>query len=139
MSRTRTRSLIRRGGDRLAKLDQQTVAHQAILQAVRVAIPKRFDPERAQDLDATFELRVRDPRGRAPARMALRVAGGRCEVSSGPASAAGATATLGADDMIRLVSGAVGWPELLSSGRLELAGDPFLALRFPTLFRLPVR
>jgi hypothetical protein len=41
--------------------------------------------------------------------------------------------------MIRLVSGAIGWPELLSSGRLELTGDPFLALRFPTLFRLPAQ
>jgi hypothetical protein len=41
--------------------------------------------------------------------------------------------------MIRLASGAVGWPALLSSGRLEFSGDPFLALRFPTLFRLPAQ
>jgi hypothetical protein len=39
--------------------------------------------------------------------------------------------------MVRLVSGAVGWPELLSNGRLVMSGDPFLALRFPILFRLP--
>ena len=31
------------------------------------------------------------------------------------------------------------WPELISSGRFELSGDPFLALRFASLFRLPVR
>jgi hypothetical protein len=81
---------------------------------------------------------VRDPRGGDPRRFELRVADGRCEVTAGPARAPGATATLGADDLIRLASGAAGWPELLSSGRLELSGDPFLALRFPALFRLPV-
>jgi hypothetical protein len=44
----------------------------------------------------------------------------------------------GSEDLILLASGAVGWPELLSSGRFELTGDPFLALRFASLFRLPV-
>jgi hypothetical protein len=33
----------------------------------------------------------------------------------------------------------VTWPELISSGRFELSGDPFLALRFASLFRPPVR
>lgn len=40
-----------------------------------------------------------------------------------------------AQDAIRVA--AVGWPELMPSRRLVLAGDPFLALRFPSLFRLP--
>jgi hypothetical protein len=35
------------------------------------------------------------------------------------------------------VSGAATFPQLLASGRLELAGNPFVALRFPGLFRLP--
>jgi hypothetical protein len=38
-----------------------------------------------------------------------------------------------------MVSGAASFPELLAWGRLELGGDPFLALRFPSLFRLPAR
>jgi len=33
----------------------------------------------------------------------------------------------------------VTWPELISSLRFELSGDPFLALRFASLFRLPAR
>ena len=57
----------------------------------------------------------------------------------GPARGPGAAVELGAGDMIRMASGAVGWPELLSSRRLELSGDPFLALRFPNLFRLPAK
>jgi SCP-2 sterol transfer family protein len=139
MSRPRAQVMLRRGGDRVARLDSHTASHKMILRAIRVAIPKRFDARRAADLEATFELRVRDPRGGEPAPFTIAIAGGACDVHPGPAVSPGAVATLGADDMIRLVSGAIGWPELLSSGRLEMSGDPFLALRFPSLFRLPAR
>jgi hypothetical protein len=60
-------------------------------------------------------------------------------VRPGPEPGAGARALVGADDLIALVRGTVTWPELISSGRFELSGDPFLALRFAALFRLPVR
>ena len=62
----------------------------------------------------------------------------RCTVSPGPPARADARAGLGADDLILLAGGAATWPQLLSSGRFELTGDPFLALRFASLFRLPV-
>jgi deazaflavin-dependent oxidoreductase (nitroreductase family) len=101
------------------------------------ALRLRFDPGHAQDLDATFELRVRDRRGRESGQFALRISGGACTVRSGPAQDPGAVATVALVDMIRLATRRAGWPELLSSGRLELSGDPFLALRFPALFRLP--
>ena len=133
----RARSLLRQGGERLAEFDSRPGSHRLLVKAVGVAIPRRFDPDQAHDLDATFELRVRDPRGAEPARFELRVLEGRCQVRSGAARDPGAVATLGADDMIRLASGAVGWPALLANGRLELSGDPFLALRVPMLFRLP--
>ncbi|MGZ6663052.1 MAG: hypothetical protein ACXVHL_37705, partial [Solirubrobacteraceae bacterium] len=48
-----------------------------------------------------------------------------------------AVATIALADLVRLSLGLVGWPKLMSCGRLELSGDPFLALRFPLLFRLP--
>jgi hypothetical protein len=137
--RARARSALSRGGARASKLDRHRVSHRLIVKAVGRAIPKRFDPEAAGDLSAVFELRVRDPRGGEPARFALRIQNGRCEVTPGPARDPGACATFSADDLIQLVSGAVGWPQLLSSNRLELSGDPFLALRFPNLFRLPAQ
>jgi hypothetical protein len=99
----------------------------------------RFDPEAAGDLVATFELRVRDPAGGEPDRFGVRIADRRCEISPGPPVNPGATVTVGAEDMILLASGGIGWPELLSSHRLELSGDPFLALRFPNLLKLPAR
>jgi hypothetical protein len=124
--------------DRAARLDRRPVPHKLILKAIPRAIEMRFDADSAVGLDATFELRIRDPGGAAPTLFALRVAGGRCDVRPGAAAAPGAVATIGAGELIRLVSGSTGWPHLLASGRLELSGDPFLALRFPMLFRLPV-
>ena len=71
--------------------------------------------------------------------VGLTVRGGACTVTPGPARGAGAAVTVGADDMIRMASGAVEWPELLAQKRLELSGDPFLALRFPKLFGFAAR
>jgi hypothetical protein len=137
--RARARRALSRGGARIASLDQSATAHWVIVQSIRRAIPRRLDAAAARGLEATFELRVRKPAGGEPERFALRISDGACTATPGPAADAGAVATLGADDIVRLASGSVGWPELLSDGRLELSGDPFLALRFPTLFRLPAK
>ena len=94
-----------------------------------------FDREAAQDLTATFALRVRV--GRRRVTNGLHVDRGRVRVSRGAPQDPGATVTVQVRDLTRLASGAVGWPQLLASGQLELTGDPFLALRFPGLFRLP--
>jgi hypothetical protein len=128
----------RRAGIWLARLDRRRTVHWVVLRAIPRAVTLRFDPAVTDGLQATLELSIRDPRGRAPARYALRIAGPVCSVTRGAASGPGARALVGADDLILLASGAAGWPELLSSGRFELSGDPFLALRFASLFRLSV-
>jgi SCP-2 sterol transfer family len=120
----------------LARRDRGRLAHWLILALLPRAIARRFDATAAQDLDATLELAIRhDSR---PASYALAITGASCSVRSGAPPRASARATIGADDLIRLAGGAVTWPQLLSSGRFQLTGDPFLALRFASLFRLPV-
>jgi hypothetical protein len=136
-SRARARVWLSRGGDRVAGFDARPGTHRLILRALPLAMQKRFDPAMADDLKATLELRIRDPAGGAPAAFEINIADHRCTVRAGPAPEPGAAAELGADDIIRLVSGGTGWPALLAAGRLEMSGDPFLALRFPLLFRLP--
>ncbi len=130
--------LLRRGGASVAGLDRRPLSRRVILRLLPRAVERRFDPANAGALAAEFELRVRAPGGAAPARFSVAIADGRCRVRPGPARSPGATVELTAGDVIRLASGAAGWPEMLSSGRLELSGDPFLALRFPSLFRMPV-
>ncbi len=121
----------------VATLDRHRAVHWIVLRLIPRAIAMRFEAP-ADQLEATLELSIRDPSGRSPARFELAIAGQSCSVRPGAAQQPGARATLGSDDLILLASGAASWPELLSSGRFELAGDPFLALRFASLFRLPV-
>jgi hypothetical protein len=110
--------------------------HGMILALLPRAIALRFDPTAAHDLEATLGLAIRHES--RPASYALAIADARCRVQPGSPTRAGARASIGADDLILLAGGVVTWPQLLSSGRFELSGDPFLALRFAGLFRLPV-
>ncbi len=129
--------MIRFAGRWLARLDRWPVAHWVVVRALPRAIRLRFDPGNADGLEAVFELAIRDPRGRDPRRFELAITDAHCTVRTGAPERPGARAVIGSDDLILLASGAAGWPELMSSGRFELSGDPFLALRFASLFQLP--
>jgi hypothetical protein len=131
------RRVVRWWAVRVARWDQRRPVHWIVLRFIPRAIARRFEPPTDQ-LEATFELAIRDPQGRDPARFELAIAGAQCLVRIGAADRPGARAMVGSDDLILLATGAATWPELLSSGRFELTGDPFLALRFASLFRLPV-
>jgi hypothetical protein len=125
-------------GQRLIELDRNPVVHWLLMRVISRAIAMRFDPSASDGLEATLELALRDPHGRPTSRYRLQISGGRCRVQPGAAGETAARATVGSDDLILLATGAVAWPELFSSGRFDLTGDPFLALRFASLFRLPV-
>jgi hypothetical protein len=130
--------LSRAGGRWLAALDRRPAGHRMIVRALPGAIRRRFDARSADGLEAVLELAVRDPRGRSAERFELTIADARCSVRPGVPAQPGARATIASDDLILLASGWATWPELLSNGRFELTGDPFLALRFASLFQLPV-
>ncbi|HEX8977048.1 MAG TPA: SCP2 sterol-binding domain-containing protein [Solirubrobacteraceae bacterium] len=122
----------------LAALDRHPSGHRLVVRALPGAIRRRFDPGSADGLEAVLELAVRDPQGEQADRFALSITDATCSVRPGAPEAPGARATIASDDLILLAAGLASWPELLSSGRFELSGDPFLALRFASLFRLPV-
>jgi hypothetical protein len=110
------------------------LSRRAILRTVPLGLERRFDPVAAGDLDAVLELRVTDAGGTRGARFAIVVASGRCDVQRRPAPEAGAQVAIPALDAVALLAGRMPWPALLAAGRLTLTGEPFLALRFPTLF-----
>lgn len=132
------RVVARRSDEQLGRLERGPARH-AMLGVVARALPHRFDAEAARDLEAVYDLRIRDAAGGDGDRLEVVISDGRCEVHVRAGERAGATVRIGAADLVRVASGAVGWPELLGSGRLEVDGDPFLVLRFPNLFRLPAR
>jgi len=129
--------IVRHGGARVAQLDRVPGGHLALVRMIERVLPRLFDPAAAGDLDATFALQITHPRGRRPDVLGLTVRDGRLTVTRGRPPHAGATVSIGAEDMVRLATGDAGWPELLAGKRLALAGDPFLALRFPRIFELP--
>jgi SCP-2 sterol transfer family len=95
-----------------------------------------FDRRSARGLTAVLELRVRVVPGRRGTPVTLRIDDGRLSIRPGAAPAPGAVASIRLIDLLRLGVGAAAWPQLMAAGRLQLSGDPFLALRFPSLFRL---
>ena len=123
-----------------ARLDRTGAAalHWIVLRALPRAIGVRFDPARptASRRCSSWPSATRGATARALRAGHRRAAllGARAGAPDSPA----ARAMIGSDDLILLATGAASWPELLSSGRFELSGDPFLALRFASLFRLPV-
>ena len=134
--RNAAQRIVQRGGAGVARLDSARSAHTLLLQAAYLLIPRLFKPEAAGDLDARLELRIRDPRGGDPDVSTIVISERRCRVVPGPDPSARVSITVGADDLVRMVSGEVGWPQLVSAKRLVLWGDPYLALRFPILFGL---
>jgi hypothetical protein len=128
---------VRRGGIRVAQVDRFPGGHLALVRVIERAIPRLFDAAAATGLDAVFAVEINHPRRRKPDALTLTIGDGRLIVTRGASQGPGATVAIGADDMVRLVTGDTGWPELLATGRLKLSGDPFLALRFPRLFGLP--
>jgi hypothetical protein len=119
-------------------MDRRRPIHWILLRAMPRAIAMRFDPAAARDLEVILQLTLRDPAGREPSHFRLEISGPRCSVRRGAAERPGARAVIRSDDLILLASGATGWPELLSRGRFELNGDPFVALRVAAMFKLPV-
>jgi hypothetical protein len=132
----RVERIVRRAGARVARADRTAPGHLALVRIIERTIPRLFKADAANGLDAVFELEIT---GRRPTFLGLSVRDGCLAVTRGRPAVAGASVSIGADDMVLLVTGEAGWPELLSSGRLSLSGDPFLALRFPRLFDLPAK
>ena len=132
-----THRAVRSGGARVARLDRYPGGQLALARVIERTLPRLFEPAAATDLEATFALEMTHPGGRRPDVLGLAIQHGSLTLTRGRPANPGATVTIGADDMIRLATGDVGWPQLLAENRLSLSGDPFLALRFPRMFALP--
>jgi len=90
-----------------------------------------FDPDRAEGLDATYELRLGEDRFRA------EVAEGRLEIERGNAEQPDATVEADAGTLAGLVYDDLELDDALSSGDLRIRGDRAVVERFLALFPLP--
>jgi DNA-binding HxlR family transcriptional regulator/putative sterol carrier protein len=90
-----------------------------------------FDPDRAEGLDASYELRLGEDRFRA------EVAEGRLEIERGNAEQPDATVEADAGTLAAVVYDDLELDDTLSSGDLRIKGDRAAVERFLALFPLP--
>jgi DNA-binding HxlR family transcriptional regulator/putative sterol carrier protein len=90
-----------------------------------------FDPDRAEGLDASYELRLGEDSFRA------EVAEGRLEIERGTAEQPDATVEADASTLAALIYDDLELDDTLSSGDLRIKGDRAAVERFLALFPLP--
>lgn len=100
-------------------------------------MPERFDPERAQGVEATVEWRILERPGGGHDTWHLVLRRGRCEVFDGPAESPTVIYEIKPVDFIRLITGDAGGPKLFLFGRLKIRGNLMLATRMQTFFLIP--
>lgn len=98
------------------------------------ALTQRFDPHRAEGVNATFELRLRHASGDGHDPVSIHIANGRCRVRPTAARSPDAVVGVRLDHLLQLVSGQTSARALLSDGRLQVTGNVLLFMRFPGMF-----
>ena len=128
--------LVARGSDdQLARLERGP-QRRLVLEAIFAGMRRRFDPEAAGDLDAVAAFRIEPGARGGGERYEATIREGRCTVGRGQSAEPQVTFTLSAGDLLRMATGAVEWTDLLGDRRMDLAGDPFVALRILAVFGL---
>lgn len=100
-------------------------------------MPERFDPGRAEGVEATVEWRILEAPGGGHDAWHVVLRRGRCEVSDGPAESPTVIYEIKPVDFIRLITGNASGPKLFLFGRLKIRGNLMLATRMPTFFKIP--
>jgi putative sterol carrier protein len=94
-----------------------------------------FESGRAAGLTAAVAYELTGEGGGA---WTLRVEKGQLQVDEGlPSGAVSATVTMAADDFVKVAAGELNPMTAFMAGKIRIAGDPFMAQRFQTLFRQP--
>ena len=94
------------------------------------AMPRAFQPEKAQGLRATYQLELS-----GEGTWVMEIADGRCQVREGRADAPDGTLTMAANDYVALAKGELDVIRAFMSGRIQFQGDLGLAAKLPSLFK----
>ena len=100
-------------------------------------MPRRLDRQRAKDLEAVIDWRIRGARDGGVDRYQLVIDQGKGRVSRRPGRPPRSTIELDPLDFLRLAAGVAQGPELFMSGKLKVDGDLMFVASLPSLFRMP--
>jgi putative sterol carrier protein len=101
------------------------------IQEVFAAMPARFSPEKAGDLQAVFQF---DLTGEGGGQYIVTIANGTCTVSEGLAPNPTTTLTASAADYLALANGELEAMPAFMQGRLKIRGDLSAALKMQAIF-----
>jgi predicted lipid carrier protein YhbT len=108
-----------------------------LLDQVFQRMPKAFRPDKAGDLNAVIEWRIRGAGDGDPDRWQVVIENGACRALRDGDAEPTVSFTVGAVDFIKLVTGNASGPMLFTFGRLRIRGDLMLAARVQGFFEMP--
>ena len=101
------------------------------IEEVIASYPDRFKPSEAAGTDAVVQLRIK---GEAGGDYQLIIQDGKLDIRDGVNEDPTLTATVDADDWIRVNNGEVSPMTLLMKGKLKFSGSLPMALKFRSMF-----
>jgi putative sterol carrier protein len=109
----------------------------SVLDSVFAGMPTVFRADRAAGMDAVIHWRVGDRPDGGRDTYELVISGGRCVLSDRPGREPGLVVTIGAVELLRMVTGNASPMALFMRGRLKAKGDLGLTAKLPQLFDIP--
>ena len=103
------------------------------IQQVFEGMPTSFQSAKAGNINASVQFNLT---GEGGGTWTVKIADGKCEMVNGPAEAPTATVTAAASDYLALVRGELNAMSAFMSGKIRIAGDMGLMIKFQSWFGL---
>jgi putative sterol carrier protein len=108
-----------------------------VLDEIFKRMPERFRADKAGDLDAVVEWRIRGRPDGEHDRWQLTIRNGACTCTKGGDDDPTVTLSVGPVDFLKLITGNASGPMLFTFGKLKIRGDLLLAARIQSFFEVP--
>lgn len=94
-------------------------------------LPRAFDRDAAEDLEAVYQFDLSGPQG---GQYVLTIQDGTCVVEEGTHADPHVTLSMAGEDCMKVLNGQLSGPSIVMSGRLRISGDVGLAMQLKSLF-----
>jgi putative sterol carrier protein len=108
---------------------------ETVLDRIFEGMEQRFQPDRAQGVDATVQFVIADES--VEHAYAVKISNGTCQIEKGRADNPKVTLTTDIVSFSKLVAGQAQGPQLFMSGKLKVSGDLMFSARIMNFFDRP--
>jgi putative sterol carrier protein len=108
---------------------------ETVLDRIFEGMEQRFQPDRAQGVDATVQFVITDES--VEHAYAVKISNGTCQIEKGRADNPKVTLTTDIVSFSKLVAGQAQGPQLFMSGKLKVSGDLMFSARIMNFFDRP--